>query len=135
MSEKTKILIVDDERDIATALSIRLKASGYEVIIANDGLSGLDMARKQNPDLLLLDVMLPKLDGFKLCRILKFDEKYKHIPVIMITAKVSENDKKIGGEVGADAYITKPFVPEELLSKIREILSKMPACPVGREKA
>lgn len=119
-----KILIVDDEPDIVTALGIRLKSAGYEVIAAADGMEGLDAARKQNPDLILLDIMLPKLDGYKVCRILKFDENYRHIPIIMITAKVTDINKKMGEEVGADCYITKPFNPEELMSKIKETLEK-----------
>lgn len=119
-----KILIVDDEPDIVAALGIRMKSAGYEVIAAADGMEGLDAARKQNPDLILLDIMLPKLDGYKVCRILKFDENYRHIPIIMITAKVTDVNKKMGEEVGADAYITKPFNPEELMAKIKETLEK-----------
>ena len=80
------------------------------------------MARKEKPDLILLDLMLPKLYGYKLCRMLKFDEKYKHIPIVVFTARAQESDKKLGFEVGADAYITKPFKAETLLEKIREIL-------------
>jgi DNA-binding response OmpR family regulator len=119
-----KILIVDDEPDIVTALGIRMKAAGYEVITAADGMEGLDAARKQNPDLVLLDIMLPKLDGYKVCRILKFDENYRHIPILMITAKVTDINKKMGEEVGADAYITKPFNSDELMAKIKETLEK-----------
>ena len=114
-----KILVVDDEEDIVTALSIRLKAMGYDVIVAYDGMSALTKAREENPGLILLDIMLPKLDGYKVCRILKFDEKYRHIPIIMITAKVSESDIKMGSEVGANAYINKPFNPAELIGKIK----------------
>ncbi len=123
-----KILIVDDEEDIVTALSIRLKAMGYDVITAFDGMSGLSKAREESPDLMLLDIMLPKLDGYKVCRMLKFDEKYRQIPIIMITAKVADNNKKMGEEMGADAYIIKPFNPEELMNKIKELLAK------GKEK-
>jgi len=118
-----KILVVDDEEDIATALSIRLKAMGFDVLLAHDGMTALTKAREEKPDLILLDIMLPKLDGYKVCRILKFDEKYRHIPIIMITAKVSESDIKMGAEVGADSYLVKPFNPNELISKIRELLS------------
>jgi two-component system alkaline phosphatase synthesis response regulator PhoP len=119
-----KILIVDDEEDIVTALSIRLKATGYEVITAFDGMAALSKARDEQPNLILLDIMLPKLDGYKVCRMLKFDEKYRHIPIIMITAKVADANKKMGEEMGADSYIIKPFNPEELMSKIKELLSK-----------
>lgn len=123
-----KILVVDDEEDIVAALSIRLKALGYEVITAKDGMAALDAARTQSPDLILLDIMLPKLDGYKVCRMLKFDEKYRHIPIIMITAKVADPNKKMGEEVGADAFITKPFNPEELVARIKDLIS-------GRKKA
>ena len=119
-----KILIVDDEEDIATALSIRLKAMSYDVILAFDGMAALAKAREEKPDLILLDIMLPKLDGYKVCRMLKFDEKFRHIPIIMVTAKVGESNLKMGEEVGADAYIIKPFNPGELIDKIKELLKK-----------
>jgi DNA-binding response OmpR family regulator len=82
----------------------------------------LDKARKENPDLIILDLMLPKIDGYKVCRMLKFDEKYKNIPVIIFTARAQEEDKKLGQDVGADAYLTKPFEPQALLGKIQELL-------------
>ncbi|MFA4967486.1 MAG: response regulator [Candidatus Margulisiibacteriota bacterium] len=119
-----KILIVDDEEDIVAALSIRLKALGYDIIMAYDGMTALSKAREEKPDLILLDIMLPKLDGYKVCRILKFDEKFRHIPIIMVTAKGAESNIKMGAEVGADAYITKPFSPDELMKKINELLKK-----------
>lgn len=119
-----KILIIDDEEDIVSALSIRLKALGYDVITAYDGMSGLSKSREEKPDLILLDIMLPKLDGYKVCRILKFDEKYRHIPIIMITAKSGELNKKMGEEVGADCYITKPFNSDELTKEISRLLKK-----------
>lgn len=118
-----KILIVDDEPDVVSALSIRLKAAGYEVISAKDGLEALDKARKESPDLILLDIMLPKLDGYKVCRMLKFDEKYRHIPIIMLTAKISDSNKKVGQDMGANVYINKPFDPNELMDKIKGFLA------------
>lgn len=121
MSEK-KILVVDDEPDIVSSLSIRLRALGYEVITASDGKEALEKARAENPDLVLLDIMLPKLDGYKVCRMLKFDEKYKHIPIVLITAKVEDAHRKMGLEMGADAYINKPFVPEELMAVVQKLL-------------
>ncbi|MFC1807452.1 response regulator transcription factor [Candidatus Omnitrophota bacterium] len=122
--ENTRILLVDDEKDLVDMVSMRLEASGYDVSIARDGQAALQMARRDIPDLIILDLMLPILDGFKVCRMLKFDEKYKHIPIIMFTARVQEDDKKIGEEVGADAYVTKPFEPAVLLGKIKELLGK-----------
>ena len=119
-----RLLIVDDEKDLVETVAFRLKALGYEVIAAYDGQQGLDMARKENPDLIILDLMLPKIDGYKVCRMLKFDEKFKKIPIIMFSARAQENDKKMGMEVGADAYITKPFEPSALLAKIQELIGK-----------
>ena len=120
--EKKKILLVDDERDLVETVTYRLEASGYEVHPAYDGQEGLDKARKEKPDLIILDLMLPKMDGYKMCRMLKFDEKYKKIPIIMFTARAQESDIEMGMEVGADAYITKPFEPQALLAKIQELL-------------
>lgn len=118
----SKILIVDDEPAIIAALSLRLEANGYEAISAVDGVTGLNKARAEKPDLIILDIMLPKMDGFKVCRMLKFDEKYNFIPIIMLTAKVQQADADQGKEAGADAYMIKPFRSEELLAKIKELL-------------
>ena len=120
--DKKRILVVDDEIDLVEMLSIRLEANDYEVFAAYDGQEGLDKARTLKPDLIILDLMLPKLDGFKVCRMLKFDEKYKQIPIILFTARAQESDIKLGKEVGADAYVTKPFEPDILLGKIKELL-------------
>lgn len=117
-----RILVVDDEVNITEMLNLRLEASGYEVLQANDGQEGLKIAKEEQPDLIILDLMLPKLDGYKVCRLLKFDEQYKHIPIIMFTAKAQESDIKLGKETGADAYVTKPFDSKVLISKIEELL-------------
>lgn len=119
---KKRILLVDDEEDLRKMLRFRLESMDYDVSEAEDGQEGLDKARSNMPDLILLDLMLPKLDGFKVCRILKFDAKYKDIPIIMFTAKAQEEDKDAGRDVCADAYITKPFEPAVLVSKIKELL-------------
>jgi two-component system, OmpR family, alkaline phosphatase synthesis response regulator PhoP len=121
---KHKILVVDDEADLVETLKFRLEATGYEVISAIDGQEGLKKARAENPDLIVLDLMLPKLDGYRVCRMLKFDEKYKGIPIILFSARVQDSDIKMGEEQGADAYITKPFDPKLLLAKIDELLKK-----------
>lgn len=114
-----KILLVDDEVDIATSVKLRLEANNYQVILATDGQQALDLARKEIPDLILLDLMLPKIDGYKVCRMLKFDDKYKNIPIFMLTARAQESDKKLGEEVGADDYILKPFELKSLMEKIK----------------
>ena len=124
MPDKKRILIVEDESPMAEMVKMRLEANDYEVLTASDGQSGLEMAKKEKPDLIILDLMLPKLDGYKVCRMLKFDEKYKMIPIIMFSARAQETDKKMGKEVGADAYITKPFEPKILLGKIQELLGE-----------
>jgi DNA-binding response OmpR family regulator len=120
--EKKRLLIVEDEADLVEMVKMRLEASGFEVSAAYDGQEGLDKAKKEKPDLIILDLMLPKIDGYKVCRMLKFDEKYRNIPIIMFTARAQESDRKLGEGVGADAYIVKPFEPQALLSKISELL-------------
>ncbi len=119
-----KILVVDDEQQLVEMIKLRLEASGYEVLFAYDGAEALDKARKEKPDLIILDLMLPRIDGYKVCRMLKFDEKYKKIPIIMFTARAQEEDVKRGEQVGADAYITKPFEPQALLGKIKELIQE-----------
>jgi DNA-binding response OmpR family regulator len=122
---KKKILVVEDEAELTRAIQIRLEQVGYEVLIAYDGKEALEKAREENPDLIVLDLMLPKMDGYKVCRMLKFDEKYKKIPVVMLTARAQEKDESLGYEVGADAFITKPFKYQGLLTKIRELLGEV----------
>jgi DNA-binding response OmpR family regulator len=117
-----KILLVDDEVQLSDLVKIRLEAYGFEVVAVYDGQEGLNKAKEIKPDLVILDLMLPKIDGYKVCRMLKFDDKYKHIPIILFTAKAQDDDKKIGEQVKADAYITKPFEPEVLMSKVKELL-------------
>lgn len=119
-----KILVVDDEPDVASLITLILDAQGYTVINAADGPDALEKARVLRPDLVLLDVMLPKMDGYKVARILKFDENYSHIPIIMVTAKIREEDVATGLEMGASEYLTKPFDPNVLLARVREWLEK-----------
>lgn len=121
---KKRILLIDDEKDLAGVVTLRLETAGYEVVVAYDGQEGIQKARKEKPDLIISDLMLPKIDGYKICRMLKFDEKYRNIPIILFTAKAQEEDIKLGKEVGADAYIAKPFEPQVLLDKIKELLKE-----------
>lgn len=93
-----------------------------EVMSAEDGYEGLKMARSNSPDLILLEVLLPKVDGYRVCRLLKFDQRYRHIPIIFVTSKHSERDKKIGSEVGADRFLAKPFKMQQLLPLIDELM-------------
>ena len=123
MSPK-KILIVDDEVDLVETVRFPLEMEGYTVLVSNDGEDALNKARREKPHLILLDLMLPKLDGYKVCRLLKFDEKYKHIPILMLTAKVQEKDKAMGKDAGVDEYIGKPFDIDELVQKVKSHLDK-----------
>ena len=100
-----KILVVDDEQDIVETMVFMLKQKGYECIWAYDGEEGLRLAKEESPDLIMLDVMMPKINGYKICRLLKFDSRYKNIPIIMVTARGQEQDIAIGEETGADEYL------------------------------
>lgn len=121
-SSKKKILVVEDEPDIAESLDARLGLADYEVVIAHDGQEGVTKARAEKPDLILLDVMLPKIDGFEVCRILRSESATKNTPVIMLTALQSLGDVDKAFEVGATAYISKPFTNERLLAKVKKLL-------------
>ncbi len=116
------ILIADDEPDIVETIKFLVESEGYECLTAFDGESALNLAKERMPDLMLLDVMMPKINGYKVSRLLKFDAKYKNIPILMITARSQEEDKIIGEETGADEYITKPFDIDEVLAKIKVYL-------------
>ncbi len=120
--ETKRILVVDDEEDIVKLVKMYLEHHRYEVITANDGQEGFEKAKTEKPDLIILDLMLPRMHGYKVCGLLKKDTMYAKIPIILFTAKAQEKDIKLGQEVGADAYITKPFEPEILLAKIKELL-------------
>jgi DNA-binding response OmpR family regulator len=122
--EKKKILVVDDQVDLVKTIQFALELEQYEVLVSYNGEDALNQARRENPDLILLDIMLPKLDGYKVCRLLKFDEQFKHIPILMLTAKTQEKDKILGVETGADEYITKPFDIDELIGKVKAYLNK-----------
>lgn len=119
-----KILVVDDEDHIVELISYNLINSGYNVIIANNGLDAVRLAKEENPSLILLDLMIPGLDGFDVCKAIRNDVTTKEISIIMLTAKGEELDKILGLELGADDYITKPFSIRELLARIKAILRR-----------
>lgn len=119
-----KLLIIEDERDIVQALEYNLKKEGFTIFKAYDGLQGIKLARENSPDLIILDLMLPGLDGLELARTLKREKPTENIPVIMLTAKGSETDKVVGLEVGADDYIVKPFSMRELIARVRAVLKR-----------
>jgi len=121
---KETILIVEDEKDIVKMLDYNLKKEGYKILVAHDGEDALDTANAKHPDLILLDLMLPGVDGLEVCKQLKLERKTASIPVIMLTAKTQESDKVVGLELGADDYVTKPFSPRELIARIKAVLRR-----------
>lgn len=122
MPASKKILIVDDEQDIVETLKFILEAQGYTCFCAYNGEDGLNKAKEIMPDLIILDVMMPKINGYKISRLLKYDNKYKDIPIIMVTARSQEQDKLIGEETGVNEYISKPFELEEILAIVKKYL-------------
>lgn len=122
---KEKILIVEDEKDIVKMLDYNLKKEGFKIQSADDGEEALDLAHRELPDLVILDLMLPGMNGLEVCKELKKEPKTAHIPIIMLTAKSQESDKIVGLELGADDYVTKPFSPRELVARIRAVLRRM----------
>ncbi len=121
---KTKILVVDDEPDALEVLGFKLREAGYTPVFAKDGTRALAIARDERPDLIVLDLMLPEVDGLEVCKILRRDPSTASIPVIMLTARASEMDRVLGLELGADDYVTKPFSPRELVIRIRKQLTR-----------
>ncbi len=122
---KEKILIVEDEKDIVKMLEYNLKKEGFRTFSAHNGEDAVDLAGKENPDIVLLDLMLPGIDGLEVCKALKNEAKTARIPIIMLTAKAQESDKIVGLELGADDYITKPFSPRELIARIKAVLRRL----------
>jgi len=122
-----RILAVDDSPTVLEMITQILESGGYSVLTAVDGAEALDTARAERPDLILLDVMLPKLDGYRVCRLLKFDQNYRDIPIIMLTAKAEDQAMATGIRTGADQYLTKPVDPDILLSAIAAELAEAPA--------
>ena len=122
-----KILVVDDEASIVTMLAYNLKKEGYDVVTAEDGEVALEKFESEKPDLLLLDIMMPKMDGYEVCR--KIREK-SNVPIIMLTARADEVDKVVGLEMGADDYVTKPFGNRELIARVKANLRRSDIAPV-----
>ncbi|MEO0093319.1 MAG: response regulator [candidate division WOR-3 bacterium] len=120
---KKKILLVDDETDMLAVNSAILESYGYEILSAKDGMEALATINRSVPDLILLDLMIPGIDGYQICGILKHDKRYQKIPIIIVSARFSEQDQKLAKEVGADDYLTKPFEPKTLLAKITALLT------------
>ena len=119
-----KILVVDDEPDVLEVIGFNLKAAGFTVLTADDGATALKRARQEAPDLIVLDVMLPNVDGLEACRALRREAGTANIPIILLTARAAEVDRVLGLELGADDYVTKPFSPRELVLRIRKLLQR-----------
>ena len=125
MTTKPKILVVDDEPDAVELVEFNLKANGYDVVTATDGEEALEKARAIIPDLIVLDLMLPEVDGTEVCKILRRDQRTQAIPIIMLTVKAAEIDRVLGLELGADDYVTKPFSPRELILRVKKLLRNL----------
>jgi DNA-binding response OmpR family regulator len=124
VTDRQLVLVADDDKDILALVAFRLERSGYEVVTAVDGEEALRLARERTPDLVVLDVMMPKLTGYDVTRELRADEATSRIPVILLTARVQEADVARGFEAGADDYVKKPFSPQELRARVQAILGR-----------
>lgn len=125
-----KILVIDDEEDILELVDFNLSRNGFQVLSASDGEEALEVAKSDTPDLIILDLMLPGIDGLEVCRLLKRDDKTAHIPIVMLTAKGEEADVVTGLELGADDYVTKPFSPKVLVARVRAVLRRKAQEPI-----
>ena len=129
-----KVVVVEDEETLVRNIAAKLQDEGYKVTTATDGEDGLDKIRSENPDLIILDIMLPRLDGLSICRIVRHDTKLAHIPIIMLTARGTEVDKIVGLESGADDYIVKPFSLGEFLARVRAVMRRAPGRPIPQDE-
>ena len=119
-----KILIAEDERDIRDLIAFLLRFAGYEVVTASNGEEAVRLAPKENPDLILMDVRMPRMTGYDACRLIKAEPRLKDIPVVFLSAKGQENEIQTGLVAGAEEYLLKPFAPDQLIERVRSILSK-----------
>src|SRR5256712_14100735 len=131
---RRKVLVVDDEAVLVETIAYNLEQAGYQVITAADGASALEAARRESPDLIILDIMLPEMDGLEVCRELRRESNTATTPILMLTAKGDEIDKVVGLEVGADDYVTKPFGRRELLARVRALLRRVDYAPVHEQE-
>jgi DNA-binding response OmpR family regulator len=131
--DMVKILVVEDEETLLHNLADKLRAEGFNVVTANEGEAGLQKIRSEVPDLIILDIMLPGLDGLSICRMVRHDANTSHIPIIMLTARGTEVDKIVGLESGADDYIVKPFGLGEFLARVRAVLRRIEGRPVMQQ--
>lgn len=130
----TKVVIVEDDEMLARNLAEKLRSEGFNVVTSGDGEDGLEKIRAEHPDLIVLDIMLPRLDGLSVCRIVRHDAATAHIPIIILTARSTEVDKIVGLESGADDYIVKPFSLGEFLARVRAVLRRVPGRTVPQDE-
>ena len=128
---KPKVLVIDDEENVCELITLYFEKAGYDVVCAGDGSEGLEMIRSQKPDIVILDLMLPGMDGLDVCKEVR---KFSNIPLIMLTARVDEVDRVLGLEIGADDYVTKPFSPRELLARVKAVLRRAAYVPSPDEQ-
>ncbi|MEW6029130.1 MAG: response regulator [Chloroflexota bacterium] len=119
-----KILIAEDEPDIRDLVAFTLRFAGYEVVAASNGEEAVELAPRENPDLILMDVRMPRMTGYDACRVMKADPDLKHIPIVFLSAKGQESEIQTGLEAGAEEYLLKPFAPDQLTDRVRAILAK-----------
>ncbi len=131
-SNPKKILIVDDEKDLVSLVALHMQMAGFRVQFAYDGFAALDICRRERPDAVILDLMLPKLNGWEVCRRLRQDPQMKDTAVLMLSARDETEDKVMGFDAGADDYVTKPFSPRELVARVRRILGRQRADEADR---
>jgi len=129
-----RVLIIEDERDVAELMCYHVTKEGYDATVASKGIDGIRLAQELRPDLILLDIMVPELNGWEICRRLKQDPETVGIPIVMVTGRVEEGDKVLGLEMGADDYVTKPFSPRELVARIRAVRRRSAATRAGAAK-
>jgi len=123
-TEKKKILVVDDDLDTVEILRIKLEAAGFDVIIARDGYECIAKCQESEPDLVIMDVMMPRMSGFKVAKLFKSDKKLENMPIIFLTARTQEADRKVAVDIQADEYVTKPFDPDAMLNFVKGILAR-----------
>ena len=123
-SRAIRVLLVDDDDELCTALKLRFEAVGFHVSTAGDGLEALRKGREERPNVIILDLMLPNINGYEVCRLLKFDQKFRHIPIVLFSARSRQEDMALGRTVGADKYITKPVDGKALITAIEELIKK-----------
>ena len=131
MLEKRKILVVEDEKELAKLITFHITTAGYDVLCANNGIEAIEICETKNPALVVLDIMLPRLDGWQVCRRLRQDPRTRNLPIIILSALSEVKDKLKGFDLGADDYVTKPFSPRELVVRIKRVLSRFENKPLA----